>query len=129
MSTREALYRKIREELRKESGLKARVIAKRLSVKRCDVNSILYCMEYRDHFQKDEFYKWYLADEEAVQVTSRREARKAPATCKKCMLYKNDTCFGAKKICSFFKNSPDISEYELNLWPKEMSGPYGTLYC
>ena len=42
MTSRELLYRKIKEELKKESGIKARVIAKRLSEKKGDVNSELH---------------------------------------------------------------------------------------
>lgn len=141
MTSRELLYRKIKEELKKESGIKARVIAKRLSEKKGDVNSILYCMQYRSAFQRDDSYRWYLTDngiaEEKVipvsivlpkAVEDKKKTNPSPVTCKKCMLYKNDTCFGGKSICSFFKNSPEISAAEMELWPKEMSGPYGTLH-
>lgn len=144
MTSRERLYRKIKEELKKESGLKARVIAKRISEKKHDVNSILYCLQYRSAFRRDDGYAWYLAednirDEESQSRTQSVtgfmtdvitvEASPAPISCKKCMLYKNDTCFGKKAVCEFFKNSPDISADEMAMWPKEMTGPYGTLHC
>ena len=49
-------------------------------------------------------------------------------TCKKCMLYRNETCFGGKEICEDFRHAVDISEDEIAMWPKEMTGPYGTLH-
>ena len=49
-------------------------------------------------------------------------------SCKKCMLYRNDTCFGQKRICEDFRNAVDISEHEREQWPDRMQGPYGTLH-
>lgn len=140
MLSREALYKEIVKELKKESGLKARVIARRLSVERSAVNSILYCKKYRDSFQKDEYYKWSLKEEQltfSIKHTSKhtvipsKAKQNQPAakpSCKKCMLYKSGMCFGEKTICGDFKNSPDISEEEMAMWPKQMGGAYGNLH-
>lgn len=49
-------------------------------------------------------------------------------TCKKCMLYRNESCFGQSQICDDFRNSVDISEEERKNWPTGMQGPYGTLH-
>ena len=133
MLSRETLYKEIVKELKKESGLKARVIARRLSVEKSAVNSILYCKQYRDSFQKDEFYQWSLKEEQLTLITARpfipRKSKQKPhaskPSCKKCMLYKNGKCFGEKTICEDFKNSPDISEEEMAMWPKQMGGAYG----
>ena len=53
MSNREALYRKIKEVLEKESGLKARKIAKLISAEKRDVNRLLYLSEYSNQFRRD----------------------------------------------------------------------------
>lgn len=139
MSNREALYRKIKEVLEKESGLKARKIAKLISAEKRDVNRLLYLSEYSNQFRRDSSYVWYLA-EDAVKdshpavldiesITRPRKADlKKTESCKKCMLYKSGECIGEKKTCSHFKNSPEISAYEMAMWPTQMSGPYGTLH-
>ena len=49
-------------------------------------------------------------------------------SCKKCMRYRNETCFGQKNICEDFRNSVDISDYERDCWPDRMQGPYGNLH-
>ena len=136
MVSREALYRDIINELMMEDGLKARVIARRLSVERREVNSILYCRQYRKAFRQDGCYKWHLVEErkpkriilDTKPVIVKQKQEELKTSCKKCMFYKNDDCFGEKTICEDFKNCPDISTYEMELWPKEMLGPYGTLH-
>ena len=136
MVSREALYRDIINELKMEDGLKARVIAHRLSVERREVNSILYSRQYRRAFRQDGYYKWHLVEERKTKriildpkpVVVKQKQEEPKPSCKKCMFYKNDICFGAKSICEDFKNCPEIPAYEMELWPKEMSGPYGTLH-
>ena len=48
--------------------------------------------------------------------------------CKKCMVYKQDNCIGESKTCDLFKPSPEIPQEEIDNWPDEMGGPYGTLH-
>jgi len=139
MSKREALYRKIKAVLEKESGLKARKIAKLISAEKRDVNRILYISEYSNQFRRDSSYMWYLAEDAVrdshpavLDIESKIKPVKTDLNktkgCKKCMLYKSGECIGAKTMCSFFKNSPEIPAYEMAMWPTQMSGPYGTLH-
>ena len=48
--------------------------------------------------------------------------------CRKCMLYVADDCIGTDGLCEFFRPSPYISDEEMELWPREMGGAYGTLH-
>lgn len=56
------------------------------------------------------------------------EEEPVPVKCNKCMLFRNETCFGKSAICEDFIASVDIPEEEMANWPKEMHGPYGTLH-
>ena len=67
-------------------------------------------------------------EKKIIFVQKDASQKEEKVTCKKCMLYKNETCFGEKEICEDFRNSVDISDEEISNWPKEMSGPYGTLH-
>ena len=42
------------------------------------------------------------------------------ASCKNCMLYRSEECFGEKEICEFYSYAPTISKAEIDNWPKEM---------
>ena len=52
------------------------------------------------------------------KVVEIRQADNEPYTCKDCMLYKNETCFGKKELCADFNPAPRVSKSEMELWPK-----------
>lgn len=41
--------------------------------------------------------------------------------CENCMEYKNGNCGGKPQICDEYRHSPEISEDEINRWPKNGS--------
>ena len=45
-------------------------------------------------------------------------------TCKDCIAFRRDDCFGEKKICNHFKYAPKADDNITNDWPKYMQGPY-----
>ena len=133
MSKRENLYRKIKAELERANGLKARKIARLIAEDKKEINRILYKSEYSGMFRRDDMFVWYLVDsKDGKPCTNNSKTQITGASkvsnCKSCMLYKNGECIGARGICDFYKHSPYISAEEMQLWPKEMSGPYGTLH-
>jgi len=46
-------------------------------------------------------------------------------TCKNCLLYRSEECFGQDSICDYFKQVPSRDKDKYAHWPKEMTGPYG----
>ena len=128
MSEQVKVYEEIRDFLKaNRNGVKARVIARHIGVEKKIVNRLLYSSDYGKYFRKDLFFRWYIRDEQKPSGEKPSKPSIHPL-CKKCMVYKQNTCIGEKELCEFFKSSPEITQEEIDNWPKEMGGPYGTLH-
>ena len=72
-------------------------------------------------------------DLKALVEKMRNEARSAEEgdeppviSCKSCMLYRSEECIGQTEICEFYRHAPTVSKDEMEQWPQEMQGAYGT---
>lgn len=131
MNEKEKLYEKIKDYLKAHrNGVKARVIARQIGAEKKAVNQLLYSADFGKSFRKDFFFKWYLRKSSEKPTAKTEKSFKSPIhpLCKKCMVYKQEDCIGAKELCEFFKPSPEITKEEMDKWPKEMGGPFGTLH-
>ena len=118
---KQELLTKIKIELSKDSGQKAKEIAKKLSVERRTVNQILYAEENEKIFERDDKYRW--------SIRKTLTAKSGNGVCYKngIELYKNESAPCAKSInpkygYSKFDGSPYAKPTPV------MAGPYGNLH-